>query len=879
LTPELFTDFTRPLPEPHLLVDSDGRILAVNTAFVSQFIPSAAPQPITLFEIALDAPGEITAYLQSCLGSPTMYSGKLLLRSNAGLTEEVPCEGAILRAKTADTPAQAMLRLLTGPRSHSQASEDQLAELHSQVSELDQEIRERNRIEAILSEQRHTLELVASGTELSTILETLVQTIEKHSEEPLLASVMLMDEDGVHLRFAAGSNIPPDYAQAIDGIVITPYVSSCGAAAYRREAVIVEDTLTDDLWKSFRDLAHSHQLRACWSVPIYGTDNSVLGTFAIYYRQPHRPAPRDLQLASMLTRTASIAIEQHKRAQALHFQAYLLDAVDQAVIATDLQGTITYWNRRAEVLYAQTKQDVLGQNILDIAPTTLSRAQAVEVLHELRQGRSWTGEITLYHSDGTPFPASVLNSPLYGPSGELAGIVGVSADITEQKRAEAERTSLLESERVARAFAENARLEAEQASRMKDEFLSVISHELRTPLNSILGWAQLLCTQEFDQASAITALETIERNARSQAKLVEDLLEISSIITGKSRLNVRHVHPASLVQAAIDSLAPSMANKGIHLVVELDEAIQRIAADPDRLQQIAWNLLSNAIKFTPEGGDVKVSLKRAVARNDSATHAGAANGGMPAVHAPNSIEILVRDSGIGIDREFLPFVFDRFRQADSSTTRRHGGLGLGLSIVKHLVELHGGSVEARSKGIGKGSTFIARLPASFAEHSVIPLAVSNLQKSTLQTEVEQEKVKTILPLQGVQILLAEDDRDTRRMLGRIFQLAGAEVMLATSALEAFTLFQQQTPDVLISDIEMPGEDGYSLMHRIRLWEEQHGGHVPALALTAYGRPEDRACALSVGYQLHISKPINPTEFVRTVADLAQKNAVSADEQS
>jgi PAS domain S-box-containing protein len=394
-----------------------------------------------------------------------------------------------------------------------------------------------------------------------------------------------------------------------------------------------------------------------------------------------------------------------------------------------------------------------------------------------------------------------------------------------------------------RAAAEKERLylEAQESSRLKDEFLATVSHELRTPLTAILGWAHMLRTGQYESGGGAKALETIERNARAQAQLIDDLLDVSRIITGKLRLDVRPVSPSSFIESAIESVRPAAEAKGVRVQKIMDTGVVSVAGDPVRLQQVVWNLLSNAVKFTPKGGRVQIRLER----------------------VNSHVEIAVADDGAGIAPEFLPHVFDRFRQADQRITRQHGGLGLGLSIVRHLVELHGGTVEARSDGEGRGSTFIVRLPVSpVYESGEAGGRVHPAARDTLPTYHCPER------LDGLRVLVVDDEPDTLEMLKYGLAECGAEVTVAGSAREAFAKLTASAPDVLISDIGMPEEDGYALIRKVRALAASDGGRVPAVALTAYARTEDRLQALRAGYHMHVPKPVELTELVAVLASLA-----------
>ncbi len=419
--------------------------------------------------------------------------------------------------------------------------------------------------------------------------------------------------------------------------------------------------------------------------------------------------------------------------------------------------------------------------------------------------------------------------------GEPLQFDGTTRDITVQKMAADEREKLLQSEQAARA-------ESERAGRMKDEFLATLSHELRTPLNAILGWSQVL-RQDSDPETVNEGLEVIERNARVQVQLIEDLLDMSRIISGKVRLNMHPVDPAVFVNAAVETVRPSANAKGIILRVEIDPRIGLVDGDSNRLQQVVWNLLSNAIKFTPQQGRVDMVVKR----------------------VKSQVEISVSDTGQGIKSDFLPHVFERFRQADSSSTRPYGGLGLGLAIVKQLVELHGGIIVAASGGVGRGSTFTVNLPLLAPERDTPTMPGSGGAAS--RPDFLKEK-----SLSGMTLLVVDDEPDARGLLRRILEECGARVVTAASARDALDAMNTLRPDVLISDIGMPGVDGYELMRRIRLLGRAQGGEVPAIALTAFARSEDRTRALSVGFQVHLSKPVEPHELIAMVATCKGRTA-------
>jgi signal transduction histidine kinase len=394
-----------------------------------------------------------------------------------------------------------------------------------------------------------------------------------------------------------------------------------------------------------------------------------------------------------------------------------------------------------------------------------------------------------------------------------------------------EREQLLESERAARS-------EAERLGRLKDEFLATLSHELRTPLNAIQGWSGLLKSPALNDADRQRGIETIERNARAQAQIINDLMDMSRIVSGKIHLEVQPVNLHILIRSAIESVRPSADAKRIRVQTMLDNSIGLTRGDPNRLQQVLWNLLTNAVKFTPSGGRVQVVLER----------------------VNSHVEILVEDTGIGIKPEFLPYVFDRFRQGDPSTTRRYGGLGLGLSITRSLVELHGGSVRVKSPGEGQGSTFVVALPVSVVR-------ADDIERHKFSGGGADLDLIELPSLEGSTILIVDDEADARLLIARLLHDRGARVVQAGSAQEALDVLNRDMVDIVISDIGMPDVDGYELIRGIRTRGDARQKRVPAIAVTAYARSEDRQRSLLAGYQMHITKPIEPRELVAGIASL------------
>jgi hypothetical protein len=395
-----------------------------------------------------------------------------------------------------------------------------------------------------------------------------------------------------------------------------------------------------------------------------------------------------------------------------------------------------------------------------------------------------------------------------------------------------ERARLYETEQQLRA-------QAESANRMKDEFLATVSHELRTPLNAIVGWSSMLTTNKFDEAVTSKAIQTIERNAKAQAQIIEDLLDVSRIITGKLNLNLRPTELALLVKTALDTLQPSAEAKNIKIKSKIDFEANIVRGDSDRLQQVMWNLLSNAVKFTPQGGEIEVRLER----------------------AESQARIIVSDTGQGISPEFLPLVFERFSQADGTSTRKYGGLGLGLAIVHHLIEMHGGTVKVESAGANQGTTFTINLPLVTAQSGAGILNGSS-------TEADKDSsAERFSGLEDFRILVVDDEPDTLELLITVIKSCGASVRAAESAQEAFQAVEQFKPHILVSDIAMPGEDGYSLIRRLRTLSPDKGGAIPAISLTAYAREEDRTQALKAGFQMHLAKPVNPEDLLAAIREL------------
>jgi PAS domain S-box-containing protein len=566
-----------------------------------------------------------------------------------------------------------------------------------------------------------------------------------------------------------------------------------------------------------------------------------LGTFYFAPPAPSSPQPQAeivlglFALSSLLI--TLVAAQRTKAGAALQESAArtraIVDAAVDGIVTIDERGIIDSANPAAERLFGYSRDEMIGCNVSLLMPAPYREGHDQYIANYLRTGeRKVLGigrEVVGRRKDGTTFPLDLSLSEIVLDKRRV--FTGIVRDISKRKQGEEQLTEALQSERLARK-------EAEEANRAKDEFLAVISHELRTPLTPILTWSRLLRSGKLDNAATERALEAIDRSTRSQAQLIEDLLDVSRITSGKLRLDVRPIELPPVVEAAVESVRPGAEAKGIRFEIVLDRNAGVVSGDPERLQQVVWNLLSNAVKFTPRGGRIQVRLQR----------------------VDSHVEIAVSDTGQGINPQFLPHVFERFRQADSSSTRAHGGLGLGLAIVRHLVELHGGRVRAESPGEGKGATFVVELPLAILHQ---PLTPDRIHPGAGQGVPFVSKPT----LGGVRILLVDDEPDTVETLRVVLEQAGAEVRTATSAGDALATLEAWHADVLVCDIGMPEEDGYALIHKVRALAPERGGYIPAVALTAYARVEDRLKVLSSGFQMHVPKPVEPAELVAIMATM------------
>jgi PAS domain S-box-containing protein len=511
----------------------------------------------------------------------------------------------------------------------------------------------------------------------------------------------------------------------------------------------------------------------------------------------------------------------------------LLETAAEGIWTLDREGMITFANRSMAEMLGRPHEALAGRSVYEFFEPAL-RSEIEERLRAILGGERVGHEVRLQRSDGATIWAHASSAPVTDGRGATVGAVSMFTDVSARRLYETELQRLLDSEKKARG-------DAEAANRAKDDFLATVSHELRTPLNAMLGWLTMLRSGALDASKTSRAIEVIERNARSQAKLIEDLLDVSRMISGKLRLELKRVSIGGVVQSALDAIGPTAAAKQIRIEKNVDPDIDGVAGDPERLKQIVVNLLSNALKFTPPGGKVTVELSHR------------APDGLP---DPGVVELRVIDTGQGIAREFLPHVFDRFRQQDAGMTRKHAGLGLGLAIVRHLVELHGGTVRAESAGPGKGSRFVVTLPALDAA------TAATLPSTPALTEAPDLRPPSA-SLRGARVLVVDDELDSLDMLRELLERAGAQVKTASSAAAAFPIVREWSPDLVLSDLAMPEEDGYDLLARVRALPADRGGSTRAIALTAHARLTDRIRVLSSGFQAYLAKPVEPEELLAT----------------
>ena len=539
---------------------------------------------------------------------------------------------------------------------------------------------------------------------------------------------------------------------------------------------------------------------------------------------PIRDAAGEIVGASKIAR--DLRRTERIQSDARHLAA-IVDSSDDAIVGKDLNGVVMSWNAAAERMFGYSPEEMIGRSVRLVIPEDRQHEED-DVLKRIRLGhRIDHYETVRRRKDGTLFPVSLTISPVYNEQGIVVGASKIARDVTERARADLERRRLLE---IARA-----------TNRLKDEFLATLSHELRTPLNAIAGYARMMQTGLLRGDRQGRAIDTIVRNASSLTQMIEDVLDVSRIIAGKVRLQVRAVELSQIVREAVETAQPAADAKGIRVDVHLDPRGTVVSGDPDRLRQVLWNLCSNAVKFSERGGRVKVRLERV---NDQ-------------------VELTVSDDGIGIAAEFVPYLFERFSQADPAINRLHGGLGLGLAICRHLVELQGGRISAHSDGAGQGATFRIELPARSVYSTLTD------ESCACPVACRPEALPAVPHLAGIQILVVDDDQDALALSREILEATGATVITADSGREALEKLQRGRAHVLITDLAMPRMDGFELIRQVRASEDLGVREIPAAALTAFARSDDRVRAMESGFELHLSKPIDPAELMAAAATLAR----------
>jgi PAS domain S-box-containing protein len=690
------------------------------------------------------------------------------------------------------------------------------------------DISDRQQTELMMFEHNRLLETIASGQSLDECLSSVCASISKLNPS-IRACFLLTSLDRQTFSRSITPDILPSFGAGLKDAPINDLcIGTCGEAVYRGRPISCADIANDDRWsQAWRSLCIAHGIEACHSKPVMDKNDLPLGSLMLCFDEARQPTDWEYRLANFGTQIASIAFERDCSLQALHqseerYRA-LTELSPQLVFMSRADGFVTYYNQWGLEFTGRSLSDLQGDGWVEcIRPDERERIYDVWQT-ATREISDYDIEIPFRRADGVYRWLYTRALPVSDETGAIAYWIGVALDITERKQAEAEREQLLIREQAARE-------QAEQANRLKDEFLAILSHELRTPLNSILGWAKLLQKANLNEIKTAKALATIERNAELQANLIEDLLDVSRILQGKISLNISSIDLASTIQAALETVHLAAEAKSIQIETNLAPNTGRVSGDSTRLQQMVWNLLFNAVKFTPRGGRVEIRL----------------------AEVDRFAQIVVSDNGKGIPTNFLPHVFEYFRQEDGTTTRTFGGLGLGLAIVRHLVELHGGTVAVASEGEGQGATFTVKLP---------------LMSIELDRKEERPSSKSSLNLDGVRILVVDDEIDSREFIAFVLEMAGASVTTAEGAREGFPLLKQSLPDVLLSDIGMPELNGYTFMKQVRALPSERGGEVKAIALTAYAGEQDRQQALCAGFQEHLSKPIVPDVLVKAIAAL------------
>ncbi|MCA1562806.1 MAG: MASE1 domain-containing protein [Acidobacteria bacterium] len=685
-------------------------------------------------------------------------------------------------------------------------------------------------------------EVLANAPNVTQAAPALLQAIGENLEWQF-AALWLVDHDAQRLRcltvWSDGAPATTSFAAATKDMLFSSGVGLPGRVWATGKVAWIENVVHDSNFPR-AVLAREAGIHGAFAFPIC-LEGNVLGVIEFFNRTILTPDTDLLQTMSTVgnqvgqlmgrKNVESAVVEGQRGTRAI------LDTALDAIILMNHRGTITEFNPAAERTFGYRREDVLGRELAELLIPRELREQHREGL--ARYLATGTGpfidrriETTGHHADGHEFPVEVSITRV--SDDDPPRFTGFVRDLTARVTAEREREQLLQGEL-------SARREAEAANRAKDEFLATLSHELRTPLNAIVGWTRMLLDGTMDERSTRRALQVIDRNAHLQVQLVGDILDVSRIITGGLRLDLQPVDLGSIIGAALDAVRPAANAKKLRLRSRLMASARLTEGDPQRLQQVVWNLLANAVKFTQVGGHVEVEL------------VDAGDGG---------VRIRVQDDGAGIEPAFLPHVFERFRQADGSVSREHGGLGLGLAIVRHLVELHGGTVRAESPGPGKGSAFTVELPRMDADRALT--SSDEQQQAGSRDGSERNQTAT---LEGCRALVVDDNEDARELIATILTTAGAHVQTASSVSEALRHFEASPPDVLLADIGMPGADGYALIREIRRREAHSGLHLSAAAITAYAANPDRERALAAGFDRHVAKPIRPAAIVEAVLSM------------
>ncbi|SIO40937.1 PAS domain S-box-containing protein [Singulisphaera sp. GP187] len=742
------------------------------------------------------------------------------------------------------------------------------------VSKVARDITARKRSEAMLNGQKRVLELMAQGAGLAEVLDSLCRTVEGQSAEGMLASIQLVDRDGLHLRHGAAPSLPDSYNQAVDGIAIGPSVGSCGTAAFRREPVYVVDIATDPLWAKFAHVALGYGLRACWSHPILSSAGDVLGTFAMYYDRPRKPAPEDLGLVGIITRTAAIAIERKRAEEDLKKQSVrlrLLWEAAEVLLTTEEPGSMV------RELFAKIAPQLGLDTYFNYMVTDLGDALRLEScvgiseewvgsIARLEFGQNLCGTVALHRQpvvvvdipQSTDPNTAFLRScgirvytgiPLL-VDGRLLGTLAF-ASRTRDRFDEDELEFLRTLTHYVTVAYERLRLvrELQDADRKKDDFIAMLGHELRNPLAPVRNGLQIMRLAVDDPTAIEQARGMMDRQLGHMVRLIDDLLDVSRISRNKMELRRARVALADVIDNATETARPAIEEAGQTLAISLPSKPIFLDADLTRLAQVLSNLLANSAKFAERGGRIELAAERTA----------------------HEVVIIVRDTGIGIPHSDLPRIFDMFSQVDRSMERATGGLGIGLALVKGLVEMHGGTVTAESGGQGMGSTFTVRLPAlDTGSESEPALELGIPREPVLAAPSEDDRAAA--QHHQRRILVVDDNQDSARTMARLLKLLGNEVHTAYDGHEAVTAAEGFRPEVVLMDVGMPGLNGYEATRQIR--QQPWGQDTIVIALTGWGQDIDRLQSKAAGCDGHLVKPVDLPDLERLLENLADHGAAS-----